>query len=376
MANHAVLSASSSYRWLNCPPSVRLTERIPDNGSIYAAEGSEAHELCEYKLRQMLGMEAHNPLDTPIGLQYYDGTMEDAATGYAAFVMELLEEIRKTCSDPIVMVEQRLNFSRWVKDGFGTGDAVIVADGTLHVVDFKYGTGVPVSAEGNSQMRLYALGALDMFDDLYDINTVVTTMYQPRLANISTDTISKIDLLDWAENTLRPLADMAYKGEGELNVGSWCRFCKLRTTCRKRAEANLALAQHDFKLPPTLSDEEISVILNKLDDLTSWAADIKQYALTAALSGTHFEGWKLVEGRANRRYTDEAAVAQAVIGSGHDPYERKLLGITAMEKLLGKKQFAALLADLVERPQGKPTLVPISDKRPEMTNAKNDFANE
>lgn len=376
MANHAALSASSSHRWMNCPPSVRLTEHIADNGSIYAAEGSEAHALCEYKLRQLLGMDAENPLDRPGGLQYYDSTMEDAATGYAAFVLELLEEIKRTCPDPIVMVEQRLNFSRWVKDGFGTGDAVIVADRILHVVDFKYGTGVPVSAEDNSQMRLYALGALDMFGELYDVDSVKMTIYQPRLSNISTDTISTADLLDWAESTLRPVAELAYKGEGEMNAGSWCRFCKLRTTCRKRAEANLALAQHDFKLPPTLSDEEIAIILDQLDDLTSWAADIREYALTAALSGTHFDGWKLVEGRANRRYTNEEAVAQAVIGSGHDPYERKLLGITAMEKLLGKKQFATLLADLVERPQGKPTLVPASDKRPEMTNAKNDFANE
>jgi len=374
MANHAILSASSSHRWMNCPPSVRLTEHIVDHSSVYAAEGSEAHELCEYKLRQMLGMEAHNPLDRPGGLQYYDTTMEDAATGYAAYVMEVLEEIRKTCPDPIVMVEQRLNFSRWVKDGFGTGDALLVADGILQVIDMKYGTGVPVSAEGNSQMRLYALGALDMFSDLYDIETVRMTIYQPRLSNISTETLSRADLLEWAEQTLRPVAEMAYKGEGDMNAGSWCRFCKLRTTCRKRAEANLKLAQHDFKLPPTLSNEEIAVILDQLDDLTNWAADVREYALSAALSGTHFDGWKLVEGRSNRRYTDEAAVAQAVIDTGHDPYERKLLGITAMEKLLGKKQFATLLGDLVERPQGKPTLAPISDKRPELTNAKNDFA--
>ena len=376
MANHAVLSASSSHRWMNCPPSVRLTEHIADNGSVYAAEGSEAHALCEYKLRRLLGMDADNPLDCPGGLQYYDSTMEDAANGYAAYLMELLEDIRQTCADPIVMVEQRLNFSRWVKDGFGTGDAVIVADRILQVVDFKYGTGVPVSAEGNSQMRLYALGALDMFGELYDIDTVRMTIYQPRLSNISTDTISRADLLNWAENTLRPVAELAYKGEGEMKAGSWCRFCKLRTTCRRRAEANLTLAQHDFKLPPTLSDEEISIILNQLDDLTSWAADIQEYALKAALSGTHFDGWKLVEGRANRHYTDEAAVAQAVIDTGHDPYERRLLGITAMEKLLGRKQFATLLGDLVERPQGKPTLVPASDKRPELTTAKNDFAND
>ena len=374
MGNHAVLSASSSHRWINCPPSVRLTEHMSDSGSVYAAEGSEAHALCEYKLRQALGQDAQNPLESPGGLQYYDNAMEDAATGYVAFVVEELEEIRRTCPDPLVMVEQRLDFSRWVKDGFGTGDAIIVADGTLKIIDMKYGTGVAVSAENNSQMRLYALGALEMFGELYDIDTVAMTIYQPRLSNISTDTITRADLLEWAETVLRPVAELAYKGEGELNAGSWCRFCKLRNTCRKRAEANLAMAQHDFKLLPTLSDEEIAVILDKLDDLISWAGDVKEYALNAALHGTRFHGWKLVEGRSNRRYTDETAVAQIVSGTGHDPYEHKLLGITAMEKLLGKKQFATLLSDLVERLQGKPVLVPASDKRPEMTNAKNDFA--
>ena len=376
VGNHAALSASSSHRWMNCPPSVRLTEHLADSGSVYAAEGSEAHALCEYKLRRALDLEAQNPLERPGGLRHYNSAMEDAATGYAAFVLEKMEEIRRTCPDPLVMVEQRLDFSRWVKDGFGTCDAVIVADGTLRIVDMKYGTGVAVAAENNSQMRLYALGALEMFGELYDVDTIAMTIYQPRLSNISTDTISKTDLLKWAETVLRPVAELAYQGEGELNAGNWCRFCKLRSTCRKRAEANLALVQHEFKLPPTLSDEEISIILGKLDDLTGWAADIREYALSAALSGTRFDGWKLVEGRANRRYTDEAAVEQAVISSGRDPYERRLLGVTAMEKLLGKKQFATLLADLVERPQGKPTLVPASDKRPEMTNAKNDFAND
>ena len=177
MGNHAILSASSSHRWMNCPPSVRLTEHMSDSGSVYATEGSEAHALCEYKLRQVLGQDAQNPLESPGGLQYYDNAMEDAATGYAAFVLEKLEEIRRTCPDPLVMVEQRLDFSRWVKDGFGTGDAIIVADGTLRIVDMKYGTGVAVSAENNSQMRLYALGALEMFGELYDIDTIAMTIW-------------------------------------------------------------------------------------------------------------------------------------------------------------------------------------------------------
>ena len=292
---HALLSASSSHRWLNCPPSVRLTEHMADVGSVYAAEGSDAHALCEYKLRKLLGMSAENPLDTPEGLMYYDSAMEEAATGYAAYVLELLEAVRRDCPDATVLVEQRLDFSRWVPDGFGTGDAVIAADGVLHIVDFKYGTGVPISAEGNSQMRLYALGALEVLGALYEFETVHMTIYQPRLASISTDTLSRAELLDWAENVLRPTARLAYRGEGALNAGSWCRFCKLRTTCRQRAEANLELAQHDFALPPTLTNAEIAVILGKLDALTSWAADIREYALNAALSGTRFDGCNLVE---------------------------------------------------------------------------------
>ena len=374
MGNHALLSASSSHRWLNCPPSARLCEGYDDKGSNFAAEGSDAHSLCEYKLRKALGMEAKDPTED---LSWYDAEMEESASGYAAFVMELVAEAKKTCSDPVVLIEQRLDYSKYVQSGFGTGDCVLIADGTLHIVDFKYGRGVLVEAEDNPQMKLYALGALEIFDCLYDIDTVSMTIYQPRRANVSTFTLSRQELLDWAETVLVPTAQLAFAGDGEYHCGEWCQFCKAKADCRERARANMELARYEFRQPPLLTDEEIETILGKLDDLTNWASDIKDYALQAAISGKHWSGYKLVEGRATRRYTDENAVVAAVKAAGYDPYdEPKVLGVTAMTTLLGKKQFNDILGGLIAKPQGKPTLVPESDKRPAMTTIIDDFKEE
>ena len=371
MGNHALLSASSSHRWLNCPPSARLCEDYDDKGSNFAAEGSDAHSLCEYKLRKALGMEAKDPTED---LTWYDAEMEESASGYAAFVMELVAEAKKTCSDPVVLIEQRLDYSKYVQSGFGTGDCVLIADGTLHIVDFKYGRGVLVEAEDNPQMKLYALGALEIFDCLYDIDTVSMTIYQPRRANVSTFTLTRQELLDWAETVLVPTAELAYAGDGEYHCGEWCQFCKAKADCRERARANMELARYEFRQPPLLTDEEVEEILGKLDNLMDWASDIKDYALQAAISGKHWSGYKLVEGRANRRYTDENAVVAAVKAAGYDPYdEPKLLGVTAMTTLLGRKQFNDILGGLITKPQGKPTLVPESDKRPAMTTILDDF---
>jgi hypothetical protein len=371
MGNHALLSASSSHRWLNCPPSARLCEGYDDKGSNFAAEGSDAHSLCEYKLRKALGMEAKDPTED---LTWYDAEMEESASGYAAFVMELVAEAKKTCSDPVVLIEQRLDYSKYVQSGFGTGDCVLISDGTLHIVDFKYGRGVLVEAEDNPQMKLYALGALEIFDCLYDIETVSMTIYQPRRANVSTFTLTRQELLDWAETVLVPTAELAYAGDGEYHCGEWCQFCKAKADCRERARANMELARYDFRQPPLLTDEEVEEILGKLDNLMDWASDIKDYALQAAISGKHWSGYKLVEGRANRRYTDENAVVAAVKAAGYDPYdEPKLLGVTAMTTLLGRKQFNDILGGLITKPQGKPTLVPESDKRPAMTTILDDF---
>lgn len=373
MAKHAVLSASSSERWLNCPPSARLCEAYEDKGSDYAAEGTDAHTLCEYRLKQALGIPAEDPIEN---LSWYNEEMEECAAGYAAYVVELLETAKQTCSDPVVMIEQRVDFSRWVQEGFGTADCILIADGVLNIVDYKHGKGVEVSAEGNTQLSLYSLGALEIFDGIYDIDRVCVHIFQPRKSNVVSSMMDKSDLYEWADTELTQKAQLAYEGQGSFSCGEWCRFCKAKAECRERAEANLALARYEFQSPALLDDEEIADVLGKVDALTAWASDVKEYALQQAVSGKEWTGWKLVEGRSNRKYTSEAAVAATVEGAGFDPYERKVLGVTAMQKLLGKTRFEELLAPYIEKPQGKPTLVPESDKRPAMNTAKNDFMEE
>ncbi|HHX72091.1 MAG TPA: DUF2800 domain-containing protein, partial [Clostridiales bacterium] len=349
---HALLSASSSHRWLNCPPSARLCESYEDKSSEYAAEGTSAHMLCEYKLKVALGIRAKDPT---ADLSFYNAEMEDCANGYAAYILDLVEMAKQSCADPVVLIEQRLDFSKYVEGGFGTGDCLVIADGTLHIVDYKHGQGVLVEAEDNPQMKLYALGALEIFDGIYNIDTVSMTIYQPRRDNVSSYTVFKESLYQWAEEVLKPTAELAHAGDGEFNCGEWCQFCKVKHECRARAERNLELARYDFKLPPLVEDDEVEDILGKIDSLISWANDIKNYALQTALGGKQWNGWKLVEGRSNRRYTDEAAVADAVSAAGFDPYERKVLGITAMTSLLGQKRFEEVLGGYIEKPQGKPT---------------------
>lgn len=370
MAKHALLSASSSHRWLNCPPSARLGENYADKSSDFAAEGTDAHSLCEHKLKTALGIPSRDPTED---LSWFNAEMDECASNYAAYVMELVAEARKTTDDPIVLIEQKLDYTRFVQEGFGTGDCVIIADGILNIVDYKHGKGVQVSADHNPQMMLYAIGALEIFDAIYDIDTVTMTIFQPRLANISIYTVSKDELLEWAETVLKPTAELAFAGKGEYHCGEWCQFCKAKAECRERAKTNMALARFDFAEAPLLTDEEIEEVLASADELVSWANDIKEFALQAAISGKEWTGWKVVEGRSNRKYTDERLVAAAVIAAGHDPYEQKLLGITEMQKALGKAKFNEILGGFITKPQGKPTLVPMSDKRPAMNNAKNEF---
>lgn len=372
MGKHSLLSASASSRWLNCPPSARLCEKYEDRPSEYAQEGTECHELCAYKVEKALGHRARDPTEN---LTYYNSEMEDCAEGYCSFVMEQVAEAKKCCADPLVLVEQRLDYSRYVgiEGSFGTGDCVIISDGLLHIIDYKHGLGVLVSADKNSQLSCYALGALDLFDGIYDITEVSLTIYQPRRENVSTYTMSKDELLTWADTVLSPTAKLAYEGKGEFKAGDHCRFCKAKANCRKRAEYNLELARYDFEMPAAIEDDEVASILTKVDELVSWASDLKEYALQKALSGTKFAGFKVVEGRSNRKYTDEEAVARTVEAAGFDPYEKKLLGITAMSQALGKKKFEELLGGFVCKPPGKPALVPESDKRPAMNTAVEDF---
>lgn len=375
MPKHAYLSASASHRWLACPPSARLCASIPDQASEYAQQGTDCHELCAYLVEKALGRDVPDPTES---LTYYDAEMQNCAEEYRNYVLEQIEAAKEFCKDPQVMIEQRLDFSRWVENGFGTGDCVIVADEVLQIIDYKHGLGVLVSAGddehgGNRQMMCYALGALEVFGDIYDINQIKMTIFQPRRENISTYTISRDDLLKWADEVLAPTAQLAYVGEGEFRAGDHCQFCKVKATCRKRAEYNLELAKYDFEMPATLDNTEIAAILEKVDEMISWGNDIKEYALKQAQSGVHFEGWKVVEGRSNRKYADEKAVAFKVKNAGFDPYEKKLLGVTAMSTLLGKKKFEELLGELIYKPPGKPALVPESDKRPAMNTAIEDF---
>ena len=375
MPKHAFLSASSSHRWLACPPSALLCAKEADQSSAYAKQGSDAHELCEYLLLKALG---HDPPDPTENLDYYDAEMLSCAEGYRDFVMEQVEEARKLSADPLICVEQRLDYSRWVENGFGTGDCVIVADDLLHVIDYKYGLGVLVSASGedgtgNSQLKCYALGALDTFGDLYDIRRIKLSIYQPRRENVDTFEMKVEDLLHWADDVLSPIAKLAFTGDGEFCAGDHCVFCKVKATCRARADYNMELAKYEFEKPAMLNDEEIASILPMIDSLVSWATDIKEFALQQALSGTVYEGYKVVEGRSNRKYSDETAVARIVQEAGYDPFEKKLLGVTAMQRQLGKKRFQELLGGFLYKPPGKPVLVPTSDSRPEFNTAANDF---
>ena len=370
-SKHAILSASSSHRWLNCSPSARLEQEFEDRETEAAAEGTAAHALCEHKLRRALKLQSRRK---PIS-KYDCDEMDMHTDNYVQFVLETLAEARQHCADPLINIEQRLDFSCYVPDGFGTGDCIIISDKTMHVIDFKYGQGVLVEAEQNPQMMLYALSALRLFDSLYDIDEVAMTIYQPRRENISTWTIAVDDLKAWAENELVPKAKLAYEGKGEYLPGPWCTFCKAAVKCRARAEEKLRLAQYEFAKPPLLTDVEIEDVLDKLTDLTSWANEIMAYAQETALNqGKQWRGWKVVEGRSNRKYSNEEAVIEAANAAGyHDIFRKSLIPLTEMEKLMGKQDFHDILGGLIVKPAGKPTLVPVSDKRPAITSANIDF---
>ena len=369
MADHARLSPSASHRWINCPGSVHLAEQCPpQTGSAYTAEGTEAHELAELKLRKFNEEGTGDFLDKKLEksrseFEYYCGELEEATDFYFDIVTEKLIE---GGPDAELMIEQRFSLDKWVPDSFGSADAVIIAGHTSEVCDLKYGKGVKVDAVGNPQLRLYGLGAAELFGDLYDFDTVRVTIIQPRLDHVSTEEISLAELRDWAEKWVAPAAKLAMSNTDEVHCGDWCQFCPAKAICRERAEANLELARHDFKKPALLTDEEIGEILRRAEEVQKWVADVSAYALEQALAGKQYDGWKLVEGRSIRKYADEIKVADTLRAAGYDDamlYERKLNGITNMEKLVGKKKLTELLGNLLVKPAGKPVLVPESDKR-------------
>jgi hypothetical protein len=350
-----------------------MEQSFPDESSSFAAEGTFAHAVFEQKLLHFFGR-AGEDLD-PADVEKYDSQeLRDHVSDAVKAVLERLKEAFVVCKDPKVLIEQRLDFSPWVPEGFGTGDVVIVTDQWIEIMDLKYGKGIPVNATNNSQLRLYALGAYNEFNHLYDIKRVRMTVLQPRLDNYNSEELSLQELLDWANKEVKPRAKLAWAGEGELVAGDHCSkcFCKARFQCPKRASHAAELANADFALasPELLSMHQLTEVLSKADMAIDWLNDVKSYALKQAEKGVAISGYKLVEGRSNRRYVDQDEIVGRLLEAGIEEaviYEKSLLGITAMEKVLGKKEFARLLEDLIVKPAGKPTLVPDGDKRPALT---------
>lgn len=366
MLKHALLSASGAKRWISCPPSARLEEEFPDSTSSFAEEGTVAHTLSELKIRKNVLNELtvaqfakeKKKIATAVNTE-----MEYATDTYVDLIVE------KLAADPkaILLIEQRLDFSYLVPDGFGTGDAIILTEGRIEVIDLKYGKGVPVSAIDNPQARLYALGAIHTFGCLYNFTEVKSTIVQPRLDSVSTETLTVDELNAWAEEVVRPAAKLADAGEGDFWAGEHCRFCRAGAICRARAEQALQILKHDFQAPALLDPSEIPDILKILDGAKAWIKELEDYAFDQAVNhDVHWDGFKIVAGRSNRVFLDEDLVAKTLFERNFDTdqiYNLKLKGITEMEKLLGKTAFGELLGELVTKPQGKPTLVAESDKR-------------
>lgn len=360
---HAILSPSAASRWLSCTPSVRLEQQFENKSSSFAEEGTLAHAVGECILRQLSGQitdaEAERVMAELMRNQYYSKELHDYAEGYAYFVWGQCKP------GTHLFIEQRLDMTDYVKDGFGTGDAIVIGNNILRLSDLKYGKGVPVYADDNPQLKLYALGAYKEFSHIFDIDVIEINIYQPRLDNISTWGISVADLLDWAENVLKPKAKLAYEGEGDFNPGKGCLFCRAKGVCKALADYNMKLAQYEFRNPDLLTEDEVADILSKKDGFKKWIEAVAEYALGAALNGAEYPGWKVVAGRANRKYGDEETVIQSLKDAGHENIftEPKILGLGALEKAVGKEPFKVIVEPLLIKPEAAPTLVVITDKR-------------
>ena len=372
---HAVLSASGSKRWLSCPPSARLERKFPDKAGEAAQEGTLAHALAEARIRHWLGEISENGLTLRIDNIRHDALysheMGEYVSEYVDLCIEKINEAHGTA-----LVEERLDFSRWVKNGFGTGDMVIIGDGVLEIVDLKYGKGVPVSAEGNTQMQLYALGAIEQYGYIYDFDHVRMSIFQPRNGGLSTQLMSVSELLAWGES-IKSIAELAYEGKGEFKAGDHCRFCRAAAQCKALADYNLEIAKLEFRDADLLTDDEVSFVLSQLDGLIRYADKIKTFALEEALKGHRWPGFKVVAGHSNRRITDAAKAIKLLRGAGYaddviyKPLE--IQTITDLEKTITKKKFGEILGSVVEKPPGKPTLVPADDERPEYDPVQSEF---
>ena len=384
VGSHALLGASSAHRWLICPPIARLEEQFKDRGSSFAEEGTAAHELAELELAKRFKLMATRSVNTKLKKfrsenSYYDQSMEDYVEAYC----DLVEERINHYQDAVIELEQKIDFTKWVPEGFGTSDVVVLADKTIEIIDLKYGKGVPVDAYLNPQLMLYALGAVDKYDIIYEFETVRMTIVQPRLDNVSTFEIDKEELLYWADNYVAPRAAQAWEGTGEWTItDDVVKFSKVRAQLRLRAERNFSLVdKYELKESPLLTNEEIAEILDRAPEIKKWLDHVEQYALNKALTeGEEFPGWKVVAGRSNRKISDEESLLFLLEAEGFEDDEilkpRALQAIGQLEKVVGKKRFAELASDFIVKPEGKPVLVTEKDKRPalnSMEDALNDF---
>ena len=375
---HALLSPSAAHRWMNCTASPLLEKDVEDNGSTFAEEGTLAHAYCAKKLKEFLGLavDEEKAEIAQLDEQYHSGEMDEYTDTYKTIVLEKFNAARAKTKDAQLLVEVKLDFSHYVPDAFGTSDAIIIADGVMEVIDFKYGKGVKVSAVENPQMMIYALGAWDLFNFEYDIRKVRMTIVQPRIDNLSEFELNAADLINWAVDELQPKANEAYAG-GKQKPGNWCQFCKVKPNCK--ALSSMCIEAQQANPDPRKISKEVmeSTILPLLSTFKTWLTGVEEYSLEQALSGVQYQGFKIVEGRSIRKITNQTAVMELLgkEGFAKEAYIKptELRSITDLEKLIGKKRFCTICAEYINKPQGKPTLVPESDKRPAFNQAADDF---
>ena len=377
-SKHALLSPSAAHRWMNCTAAPLLEKDVEDKGSTFAEEGTLAHAYCAKKLKEFLGLavDEEKAEIAQLNEQYHSGEMDEYTDTYKAIVLEKFNAARAKTKDAQLLVEVKLDFSHYVPDAFGTSDAIIIADGVMEVIDFKYGKGVKVSAVENPQMMIYALGAWDLFNFEYDIRKVRMTIVQPRIDNLSEFELNAADLINWAVDELQPKANEAYAG-GKQKPGNWCQFCKIKANCK--ALSSMCIEAQQANPDPRKISKEVmeSTILPLLSTFKTWLTGVEEYSLEQALSGVQYQGFKIVEGRSIRKITTPTAVMELLgkEGFAKEAYIKptELRSITDLEKLIGKKRFGAICAEYINKPQGKPTLVPESDKRPAFNQAADDF---
>ncbi len=381
MTEHALLSASGAHRWMVCTRAPRLEESVEEDPSVYAAEGTLAHGLAEIKIALELGMLTKRSFNQQVKQirqdALYTQEMDKATDLHRDLVVERYNAAKAETKDAAIYLEQKLDYSPWVPQGFGTADTTLLGERTMEIIDLKYGMGIAISACENTQMKLYGLGAINQFGVLYDLDTVILTISQPRLDSVSSYEMTVDELLQWGDTVVKPKAELAFRGEGDFLPGEHCRFCKVKATCRARAEENTQLVALDFKDPPLLTDEEVVKVLSTIDQLVTWANDVRDYALQRAVNeDKQWPGMKLVEGRGSRKYTDEGAVTAALQAAGIDDgviFKRSLNPITNLERALGKKEFQAIVGPLVQKAPGKPKLVVEGDSRPAIEGTAADF---